>query len=260
MLKIRVIPTLLWKGPGLVKGTGFDSWRRIGTLLPAIRVYNTRDVDELILLDIEANQTNDPPDDATIRDIAPHCTVPLTVGGGITCLDHIRRLLQAGADKVAINSAAFETPSLIREAAHRFGSQCIVVSIDARRHEDGHYECFTHSGTRATGLSPEKAARKMAALGAGEILITSIERDGTLKGYDIPLIKSICDAVDIPVIASGGAGSYADLTRAVSEGGACAIAAASMFHFTEQTPAGARQALLDAGIPVRRVFSPVTGD
>jgi cyclase len=254
MLKVRVIPTLLWKGMGLVKGVGFDSWRRVGPVLPALKVYNARDVDELVLVDIVASQNGDAPDHDAVADLADACAVPLTVGGGITGVAQIAALLRAGADKVAINSAAVAEPALVEQAAARFGAQCIVASIDARRDDAGRYAVFTHAGTRATGLDAEAWARELASRGAGEILLTAIERDGTMQGYDLELVERVVRAVDIPVIASGGAGSYDHMVRVVRDAGASAVAAASMFHFTEQTPAGAKAAMHAAGIPVRMNF------
>lgn len=254
MLKVRVIPTLLWKGMGLVKGVGFDSWRRVGPVLPALKVYNARDVDELVLVDIVATQNGDTPDHEAIADLSSECAVPLSVGGGITQPEQIAALLRAGADKVCINSAAVENPDLVEQAAARFGAQCVVASIDARGDGEGRYRVFTRSGTHATDLDPAAWARELAARGAGEILLTSIERDGTMTGYDLALVERVVGAVDIPVIASGGAGSYDDLIRVVRDAGASAVAAASMFHFTEQTPAGAKQAMHAAGIPVRMNF------
>lgn len=252
MLKVRVIPTLLWKDYGLVKGVGFDSWRRVGTVLPAIKVYNTREVDELILVDITATGEAREPDYESVAEFSAECFVPLTVGGGIRNLDHITRLLHAGADKVSINSAAHENPTLITEAANRFGAQCIVVSMDARRLPDGRHECFSHSGTKPTGKAPAAWAREVEALGAGEILLTSIERDGTMQGYDLELIQQVTAAVRIPVIASGGAGNYEHMAAAIQSGKASAVAAASLFHFTQQTPLEAKHYLAKLGIPVRR--------
>lgn len=252
MLKVRVIPTLLWKDYGLVKGVGFDSWRRVGTVLPAIKVYNTREVDELILVDITATGEAREPDYESVAEFSAECFVPLTVGGGIRNLDHITRLLHAGADKVSINSAAHENPTLITEAANRFGAQCIVVSMDARRLPDGRHECFSHSGTKPTGKAPAAWAREVEALGAGEILLTSIERDGTMQGYDLELIQQVTAAVRIPVIASGGAGNYEHMVAAIQTGKASAVAAASLFHFTQQTPLEAKHYLAKLGIPVRR--------
>jgi cyclase len=255
LLKVRIIPTLLGKDFGLVKGVGFDSWRRVGPVLPAIKVYNSREVDELILVDILASQEGRVPDNESIGDFSEECAVPLSVGGGVASLEHIVRLLHAGADKVAINSAAYADPLLIEAAAARFGSQCVVVSIDARRIADGEYRCFSHSATVDTGRDPVEWARELADRGAGEILLTSIDRDGTMRGYDLELVDRVVRAVDLPVIASGGAGSYQHLVDAVKQAGASAVACASIFHFTEQTPAGAKAAMQAAGISVRRNFT-----
>lgn len=258
MLKVRIIPTLLWKGVGLVKGVGFDSWRRVGPVLPAIKVYNTRDVDELVLVDITANTSGEPPDIESVTDFADECFVPFTVGGGVRDTAQMQQLLRAGADKVCLNTAACENPALIAEAARRFGAQCVVVSIDARRSGDA-WECFTHSGTRATGLGPAAWAREAVDRGAGEILITSIDRDGTMQGYDLALVEQVVRAVNVPVVASGGAGNYEHMRQAVQDAGASAVAAASMFHFTEQTPAGAKAALAAAGVAVRAAYIPPAG-
>lgn len=254
MLKVRVIPTLLWKNFGLVKGQGFDSWRRVGPVPPAIKVYNTREVDELVLVDITASHNKAEPDYDSVSDFSADCFVPLTVGGGITDIAQIQRLLRIGADKVGINSAAYSNPALIEQAATRFGAQCVVASIDARRMDDGSYRCFSHCGTVDTGKDPAQWARELMERGAGEILITSIERDGTMQGYDLELIGKVAQAVSLPVIASGGAGSYEHMRQAIQEAGASAVAAASMFHFTEQTPAQAKAYLGAAGIPTRATY------
>src|SRR5262245_64448207 len=182
MLKVRVMPTLLYKDVELVKGVGFDSWRRVGAVMQAIKVYNLREVDELVFLDIIATLNGSSPDFSLIDEIADECFMPLTVGGGVRSAADVRRLLQVGADKVAINTAAVENPDVVREVAARFGSQCVIVSIDARRQSNGSYEVFTRSGTQATGLDPIELARRAEELGAGEILLTSIDRDGTLEG------------------------------------------------------------------------------
>jgi len=251
MLKTRVIPTLLYKDVGLVKGVGFDSWRRIGTVLPAIRVYNARDVDELMVLDITATSRGTEPDYVAVAQWSRDCFVPLTVGGGVRRVDDIRKLLLAGADKVCINSAAFDEPDLIDRAARYFGSQCVVVSVDVRRTRAQHYECFRGAGQIATGRDPVSWCREMEQRGAGEILLTSIERDGAMSGYDLDLLVQVTHAVRIPVIASGGAGSYEHMYQALTAGGAAAVAAASLFQFTEQTPLQAKGYLASRGIPVR---------
>ena len=248
--KLRVMPTLLFKDFGLVKGVSFDSWRRVGSAMQAIKVYNLREVDELVFLDVAATRDGREPDFETVDELADECFMPLAVGGGIRSVDHVRRLLQVGADKVALNTAAVEVPDLVGQVSQRFGAQCVVVSIDARRRGSG-YEVFTHSGTVATGIDPVTLARRVAAAGAGEILVTSIENDGTMRGYDIELVRSVAQAVSIPVIASGGAGEYRHMAEALSLGTASAVAAASIFHFTERTPLGAKQYLREQGFNVR---------
>lgn len=254
MLKARVIPTLLWKQFGLVKGVGFDSWRRVGPVLPAIKVYNQREVDELVLVDIVAHKSDEDPDFESIEEFGQDCFVPLTVGGGITRIEQVQRLLRAGADKVSVNSAAYSDPELVTRIAQRHGVQCVVASIDVRADGAGVWRCFSHAGTRDTGREVRDWARELESRGAGEILVTSIERDGAMQGYDLALIRAVVDSVGVPVIASGGAGSYQHMVDAVLEAGASAVAAASMFHFTEQTPAGAKLALAAAGVPVRAPF------
>lgn len=251
MLKVRVIPTLLWKNVGLVKGVRFNSWRRVGTMLPAIKVYNARDVDELFVADISATSEGRPPNVRGVADFASFCFVPLTLGGGVAGVEHAAELLRAGADKISLNTACVERPEVIGQLADRFGVQCVVASIDAAKAEDGEYRVLTHSGTRDSGRDPVELAREMERRGAGEILLTSIDRDGTMDGYDLDLVAQVSGAVAIPVIASGGAGSYAHMVAAVRQAGASAVAAASMFHFTEQTPLGAKNALAEAGVPVR---------
>ena len=257
MLKVRVIPTLLWKKFGLVKGIGFDSWRRVGSVLPAIKVYNSRDVDELILVDVTASQEGHAPDHYSVSEFSEECSVPFTVGGGVNNLEQIVSLLHAGADKISINTAAYTNTTLIETAANRFGSQCVIAGIDALRFEAARYSCYSHSGTVDTGKDPVEWAKALAGRGAGEILLTSIDRDGTMLGYDLDLVERVVTAVDIPVIASGGAGSYQHMIDVVKNAGASAVAAASIFHFTEQTPACAKAAMLVAGIPVRKNF--ITG-
>ena len=251
MLKVRVMPTLLYKNLGLVKGIAFDSWRRIGGVLQSIKVYNLRQVDELVFLDIAATLEDRRPDFQAIDEFADACFMPMTVGGGVRSLEDVEKLLKVGADKVAINTAVLHIRGLIPEAARRFGAQCIVASIDARRMANGRHEVFTHAGTRGTGQIAAAVARSVTGEGAGEILLTSIDRDGTMGGYDLELIKSVTEAVDVPVVASGGAGSYEDMYEAIAIAGASAVAAASIFHFSEQTPRGAKEYLSQRGIPVR---------
>ncbi len=251
MIKARVMPTLLVKGFGLVKGVRFDSWRPIGSIMQAVKVYNMREVDELVLLDIRATDDSRMPDFSLIDDIADECFMPLTVGGGIRSIDDVRKLLQVGADKIAINTAAVETPGLVSVLSEKFGAQCIVISIDAKKLANGKYEVFTHSATKPTGLDPVSFAQQMERNGAGEILLTSIDRDGTMLGYDLELIQMVSQAVSIPVIASGGAGNYQHMEAALTEANATAVAASSIFQFTQQTPIEAKRYLSDHGIKVR---------
>jgi imidazole glycerol-phosphate synthase subunit HisF len=250
LLKTRIIPTLLFKRVGLVKGVRFDSWRRVGPALQSIRVYNLREVDELIFLDIAATVDGRRPDFQQIDELADHCFMPMTVGGGVKSLGDIRELLARGADKVSINTAALETPELIRDAAKEFGAQCVVVAIDARR-ENGRLEVMTHCGRVATGRDPIEWAKHVEAFGAGEVLLTSVDRDGTMQGYDIDLVHDVAEAVSIPVIASGGCGEYRHMAELLRLSRAAALGAASIFHFTEQTPREAKKYLAERGFSVR---------
>ncbi len=250
MLKVRIIPTLLWKDLGLVKGKSFDSWRRVGTVLPAVKVYCARQVDELILVDITASNIGEGPKFDEISEMSQECFVPLTVGGGVKSVEDVENLLRAGADKVAINSASYSNRELISSAAKKFGSQCVVASIDFKT-IDGKPVCFSHSGKRIEEVSPVEWARTVEAQGAGEILLTSIERDGTMVGYDIETTQSVTSSVGIPVIISGGAGNFEHMYEGISKGGADAVAAASIFHFTEQTPLESKKYLAEKGVPVR---------
>ena len=240
MLKTRIIPTLLYKDFGLVKGVGFDSRRAVGSPMQAIKVYEMRGVDELVLFDVTATAQGRHPDHELIDELADECFMPLTVGGGVSTIDDVYRLLQVGADKVCLGTAIIEHPDLVDEAAGRFGAQCVVVSIDTR------------SGSLATGRDPVSLARELEERGAGEIIIQAVDRDGTMAGYDLETIRAVSRAVSVPVVASGGAGSYDDMLQALTVGEASAVAAASVFHFTEQTPREAKEYLGTHGIPVRR--------
>ncbi|MDI1344763.1 MAG: imidazole glycerol phosphate synthase cyclase subunit [Pseudolabrys sp.] len=251
MLKARIIPTLLFKDVGLVKGVSFDSWRRVGAAMQSVRVYNLREVDELVFLDIAATPSGQRPNFHEIDDLADNCFMPMTVGGGVKTIEDIRDLLAVGADKVAINTAAIDTPELIRDGAREFGSQCIVISIDVRRGEGGKPETATHCGRQLAGRDPVEWAKQVEHLGAGEILLTSVERDGAMQGYDIDLVRDVTAAVNIPVIASGGCGNYAHMAEVLTQTRASAVAAASIFHFTEQTPREAKKFLAANGIRVR---------
>lgn len=229
--KVRVMPVLLLKDWGLEKTIRFGEGKYVGCPINAARVFNGKNVDGLILLDILATREGRPPQLDIIRQITAESFMPLIFGGGLRDVDTIREALRAGADQVAINTAAVENPELVRQASETFGRQCIVVSIDVRRHPDGRVEVYTRNGQQATGLEPWVLAQRMEALGAGEILINAIERDGTMEGYDIELIRRVADAVSIPVIALGGCGSCGDLARAVYEGHASAVAAGAYFLF-----------------------------
>lgn len=251
MLKVRIIPVLLYRDYGLVKGIGFDPSRTVGNPMQAVKVYNLRAVDELVFFDVTATQQDRTPDYDLIDELADECFMPLTVGGGVRSIDHVHRLLQVGADKVSLGTALVESPELLAAGARRFGTQCMVASIDYRTLPDGTRRVWTRSATVATDIDPVTLARQVEGEGAGEILLTSIERDGTMAGYDIDTIAEVSDAVRIPVIAGGGAGSYADMGDALLLGRASAVAAASIFHFTQQTPLEAKVHLRGLGLPVR---------
>ncbi len=251
MLKKRIIPTLLWKDFGLVKGKQFYNDRRVGTVLPAVKVYNMRCVDELIFLDITATEKKGEPNYQVIEEFSEECFVPLTVGGGISKLEHAKRLFRVGADKVLLNTACYENPGLVEECASFFGSQSIVVGIDFKESSRGQHQTYKNSGKELTGYDPCAWAKMLESLGAGEILLTSIDRDGMLSGYDLDVVNQVCEAVKIPVIVSGGAGSYEDFYEVFSQTRASAVSAASLFHFTEQTPNEAKKYLFERKIPVR---------
>jgi imidazole glycerol-phosphate synthase subunit HisF len=250
LLKKRIIPTLLYKDMTLVKGVAFDSWRRVGSVIQAVKVYNMRDVDELIFEDITASIENRRPDFNLVDDFADECFMPLTVGGGIKTIDDIKRLLNVGADKVSINSASISNPELIKEASAIFGAQCIVVSIDVK-FNNNKYEVFSNAGKTPTGIDALSHAKNMEKSGAGEILLTSIDSDGSMNGYCLDIIRNISKNISIPLIASGGAGNYNHILDVLKINGVDAAAAASIFHFTEQTPIEAKQYLKKNGIPVR---------
>ena len=251
MLKTRVIPTLLLKEHTLVKDRKFVSERPIGTLLPAIRVYNSRDVDELVILDVAATRLGRGPDLQQIEHVASEVRVPLAIGGGVRSVADFEAILQAGADKIVVNSAVFDNPSVVAGAADRFGSQCVVVSIDVVRDASGVLMCFSHCGTRNSNITLAEHIRTVEAHGAGELLICSIDRDGEMSGYDLEVLEIASSVATIPVIASGGCGTYEHMFEALVSHGASAVAAGSMFQFTEQTPLGARTYLAARGLHVR---------
>ena len=251
MLKTRVIPCLDVKDGRVVKGVKFVDLRDAGDPVEAARAYDAAGADELCFLDITASHE----ERGTILDVvartAAVCFMPLTVGGGVRTPEDARALLLAGADKVAVNSAAVARPELCADMAERFGAQCVVGAVDARQVSPGKWEIYTHGGRKPTGIDAVEHARRLASLGAGEILLTSMDRDGTRDGYDLALTKAVSDAVSVPVIASGGVGNLGHLVAGVTEGGASAVLAASIFHFGQHSVAEAHAALRAAGLPVR---------
>lgn len=251
MLKVRVIPILLVKDGGLNKPVQFRRPRTVASPISIVRVFEERKVDELILLDIGCSGYDEPVNADFVRTMAEELSVPLAVGGGIKDIETMRRLIAAGAEKVVINTAAEEDPELVTAAARLFGRQAVLVSIDAKKMDGGGYEVWTRNGTKPTGRTPVAWAKETERLGAGEILICSIDRDGTMQGYDFDLIGDVARAVDIPVIGAGGAGSLDDFVAAVTHSKVSAVAAGSIYHFRHVTPLMVKQAMHDAGIPVR---------
>ena len=251
MLKTRIIPCLDVKDGRVVKGVNFVELRDAGDPVEQAKLYDAQGADELCFLDITATSDNRSILYDVISSVAEQCFMPLTVGGGVRTLADIRNLLLAGADKVSINTQAVKLPEFVGEAAAKFGSQCVVVAIDAKQVSPGKFEIFTHGGRNPTGLDAVVWAQKMAELGAGEILLTSMDRDGTKKGADLALTCAVSEAVSIPVIASGGIGSLEDFVAAVKEGKADAVLAASVFHFGTYTVRQVKEALRNAAVPVR---------
>jgi len=252
MLAKRIIPCLDVDRGRVVKGTKFLDLRDAGDPVECAKEYDRQGADELVFLDITASSDNR----ATMIDVvertASECFMPLTVGGGIRTVEDIRAMLKAGADKTSLNTAAVQNPDVVRAGAERFGSQCIVVAIDAKRTGPGRWEVFTHGGRKATGLDAVEWARRVEALGAGEILLTSMDADGTKAGYDVPLYREIGEALHIPVIASGGAGTMEHIVAVLTEGKADAVLAASIFHFGEYKVADVKEFLQQKGICVRQ--------
>ena len=252
MLKVRVIPVLLVQDGLLKKRIRFKETRTIANPLTVARVFEARCSDELIILDIGRTVDEDEIDRNLIRGIAEELYMPFAYGGGITSVPQMTEIIKNGAEKVVINTAAVENPLLITAGAEKFGSQCIIVSIDAFEKEDGFYEVYTQSGIKQTGLDPVAWAKEAERLGAGEILINAIQHEGTRRGYDLKLIRSVSDAVRIPVIAAGGVGKVEDFIAGVKEGHAAAVSAGSIFFYTAITPDMVKEAMKKAGIPVRQ--------
>lgn len=260
MLKVRIIPCLDVKDGRVVKGVNFVDLRDAGDPVEQAQIYDQAGADELCFLDITASHEDRDIIFDVVARTAEACFMPLTVGGGVRTVEDIRRLLLAGADKVSINTAAVNDPDFVRAAAEKFGTQCIVVAIDAKAVESegeaGNWEVFTHGGRNQTGLDAVAWAQQMEDYGAGEILLTSMDRDGTKSGFDVALTRAIADAITIPVIASGGVGTLDHLVEGARDGHASAVLAASIFHFGEHSLGEAKAHMAAAGVPVR----PVTGD
>ena len=251
MLKARVIPCLDVNNGRVVKGVNFVDLVDAGDPVKQARVYDAAGADELCFLDITASHENRETIYDVVGQTAEQCFMPLTVGGGGRATEDVRKLLLAGADKVSINTAAVFNPDFVREAAEKFGSQCIVVAVDAKGVKSGGFEIFTHGGRKPTGLDAVEWCRRMAEYGAGEILLTSMDRDGTKQGFNLPLTRAVADAVPIPVIASGGVGTLDHLVEGVTEGHASAVLAASIFHFGTYTIGQAKAHMAAGGVPVR---------
>ena len=251
MLKQRIIPSLLLKDGRMVKGRKFAEFRDVGDPVAAAKVYNAQKVDELMFLDIRPTRESREKVCRIIEAAACECFMPLTVGGGVQTVEDVKSFLDIGADKVAINSATVRMPELIREATELFGDQCVVVSVDYKINAMGARTVWIDSGSTDTGLDPLEHVKRCVALGAGEILLTSIDNEGTLAGYDLDYLDEVARSVRVPVIASGGAGRLEDFYRALTETRVSAVSAASIFHFTDQSPIKARFFLSNSGVNVR---------
>lgn len=255
MVKVRIIPVLLLRNGRMVKPIQFGASgeRDVGWPVTTARIYDSQDADELVFLDITATAEGRIFLIDTLREVGENCFMPLTAGGGVRRIEDIHGLLKAGADKVSINTAALERPEFIREAADRFGSQCVVLAVDVKKRPDGTYEVFSERGAKPTGLELVSWVRRAAELGAGEILLTAIEREGTMTGYDLECIRLAANAVSVPVIANGGAGTRQHFVAAVNAGRASAVAASSVFHFSDSNLTQVKSFMHNAGIAVRPI-------
>lgn len=254
MLKVRLIPILLLKNGRMVKPVKFGEGgeRDVGFPATTARIYDSQDADELIFLDITATSEGRAFLLDTLREVGENCFVPLTAGGGIGTINDIKEILKAGADKISINTAAVERPEFISEAAEKFGSQCIVIAVDVRKNQHGRYEVFIRGGRQATGLDALSWTKEAIRRGAGEILLTSIDREGTMAGYDLDLISMVSEEVSVPVIAHGGAGTRQHFVDAIKSG-ASAVAAASVFHFSDSNLTQVKSFIYNAGVPIRHI-------
>lgn len=252
MLKNRLIPSIILNEGKLVQSVNFKHTNVIGNAITAVDFFNSWAVDEIIILDVSRIPTKRELFHKIISNLSKRCFIPLTVGGWITTLDEIQILLKEGADKISINTEAFLNPSIISQASQKFGTQCVVVSIDAKKNPDGVYEVFINRGQESTGVDPIKWAKEVEKLGAGEIFLTSIDKDGTRLGYDLRLIKSITESVTIPVIAFGGVGNWDHLVEGIKISKADAVSAANIFHFTEHSTYHAKEHMIQSGLNVRR--------
>jgi len=253
MLKVRLIPVLLLKNGRMVKPKQFgrSGERDVGFPITTANIYNSQDADELIFLDINATTESRSFLTNTLTEVSKKCFIPLTVGGGIKNIQDVETLLRNGADKISINSAAIENPELIRNCSKKFGSQCIVISIDVKKNKSNQYEVFSHRGKNPTGLDPVIWAKTCVEKGAGEILLTNIDREGMMQGYDLELTKTISDSVSVPVIANGGAGTREHFVEAIKIGKASAVAASSIFHFTDSNLTQVKSFISNSGISIR---------
>tara|TARA_B100001248_G_C27309924_1_gene421397 strand:+ start:111 stop:878 length:768 start_codon:yes stop_codon:yes gene_type:complete len=250
MLKVRIIPTLLWKNHSLVKSKKFDEWRKVGHLVPSVKVYNSRNVDEIIFLNISDLGDNQIPDYSLVDEVASHCFVPLTIGGNIKNLYDVQKIIERGADKICINSILESNIKIINDISKNFGSQAVVVSVDFRKVEDD-YKIFFKGGKKKSNINIFDHVKKVEDLGAGELILNSIDNDGMMNGYELEILGQISKFCKLPIIISGGAGDYSHMKDAI-EYGASAVSAASIFHFTEKTPEEAKNYLKKNNIPIRK--------